>query len=423
MAKKPECKYEYALRGRQVEPAAGYWNFCPRPCVVAVETLRKLTDDPTSPDYFPPYPTDDDVIEEELDELVELSHHRDDPCALVKPKPPRPRLPISKLLNITPPPLGGVLVGRFPGEQIIRTGRGMARAVEAETPGLYHRHALNLLMPMTAWSPPRQALVWAALDVTIASALEAAWYYKWLAAGRDCTARRERPIEYAWREKKALNVLFDRPDELNPAYNLCPDVRPDKHGKFPDNASGTPRHPAYPSGHSTYSGAASELLSFFFGKMKTPAALLAHPELESEPNTTVGKELDRLADNIGMGRLWAGIHWRSDHIQGMKLGRVVARLVIQQLFDMGAVDEKGNVVAFDVCGPVNKKLKNQCDLSEKVACPDDKPPSRDQLIEEAKKIKDACGKPKKGHGPCDSPVEQDKSVSAQYDAGRGVQTS
>jgi hypothetical protein len=34
-----------------------------------------------------------------------------------------------------------------------------------------------------------------------------------------------------------LDVLFDRPDELNPAYNLYPDARPDENGNFPDNHS------------------------------------------------------------------------------------------------------------------------------------------------------------------------------------------
>jgi hypothetical protein len=79
----------------------------------------------------------------------------------------------------------------------------------------------------------------------------------------------------------------------------------------PNPSPGTPRHPSYPSGHSTYAGAASELLSWFFPDYR--------------------EELNRLADNAGMARLWAGIHYRSDHIQGRRLGRTVACLVIDQL--------------------------------------------------------------------------------------------
>jgi hypothetical protein len=83
---------------------------------------------------------------------------------------------------------------------------------------------------------------------------------------------------------------------------------------MPNPSPGTPRHPAYPSGHSTYAGAASELLSWFFPDYR--------------------EEFNRLADNAGMARMWAGIHYRSDHIQGRRLGRTVACLVIRQLEQM-----------------------------------------------------------------------------------------
>jgi len=46
---------------------------------------------------------------------------------------------------------------------------------------------------------------------------------------------------------------------------------------------------------------------------------------------TVGGELNKLASNIGIGRDFAGIHWRSDAIEGMKLGEELAiRFLIEQ---------------------------------------------------------------------------------------------
>jgi membrane-associated phospholipid phosphatase len=214
---------------------------------------------------------------------------------------------------------------RGDGFPVIFNGAELARYFENETPGLAHRQALNYLIRETNWSPPRQALVWEALDVAIYSALNAAWYYKWLSP-RPNTSFRQRPFEFALDNDCPLNVLFDRPvnglgsdsvDDLV-AY---PALAVERNGRRPDffppvpgfinQSPGTPRHPAYPSGHSTYSGAASELLSFFF------------PDYRAD--------FDRLADNIGMARLWAGVHWRSDHVAGMKLGRTVACLVIQQL--------------------------------------------------------------------------------------------
>ena len=409
---KPEpcVVHEYGLMGPQVEPRAGYWMFCAKLRIVSIKELTAVTDKSGGDGFFPPYPDPcskegEAIIQKEIEELVELSKRRDDPCSLTGAAEGKLglRRPISKLLNLTPPPLGGVVVNRFPGEQIIRTGRGMARAVESETPGLFHRHALNYLISTRNWSPPRQALVWAALDVALASALQACWYYKWVSP-RKLTSRRERPIEYAIRNKIPLDVLFDRPDELNPAFNLCPD------GRKPDTMSGTPRHPAYPSGHSTYSGAASELLKFFFGT--TPIFAGAQPSKGTgnapSPNN-VGMELDNMADNIGLGRMWAGIHWRSDHENGMELGRTVARLVLRQLMDMG----------IDLCPPERKPIKDQCDPKQTVECDMSiKPPPREQLEKEAKQFEKDCDKKKPKQDPCARPPQP---MEDSLDANRGVQ--
>lgn len=398
--------HEYSLTGPQVEPSAGLWQFCAKLRIVSIDEMRQFTDNPADDRYFPPYPLDDKTIKAEFKELEELQEHRDDPCFIAtsekcdalpklchfeKDLPGRIgcRRPLSRLWNLCPYPLGGVLVNRLPGWQVVRTGRGLARAVESETPGLYHRHVADFLMKSRNWSPPRQALVWAALDIAIASALQAAWYYKWIAQGREkgaCTAFRERPIEYAVRNGiKTFEVLFDRPDELNPNLMRCPE-------KYP----GTPRHPAYPSGHSTYSAAASEILKFFFGAEDTPPFL--------GPKTSIETELDYLADNIGLGRMWAGVHWRSDHEAGQKLGRVIACLVLQQLASMRTIDKNFNVKTFDLCA---KELAMPCDpCKDKGECNDDKPPLRSKLCDAADAVQKACpptDDTKPPMKPCDPP--------------------
>ena len=57
------------------------------------------------------------------------------------------------------------------------------------------------------------------------------------------------------------------------------------------------------------------------------------------PDLTVGHEVDKLAWNIALARDFAGLHWRSDHAQGLLLGEAVAinilremRLVSHELF-------------------------------------------------------------------------------------------
>jgi membrane-associated phospholipid phosphatase len=389
---------QYDLKGPQVEPDASFWNHCPQLRLVSLKELTAITDDPANPGYFPPYPdpctaTGKDLIQKEFEELQFLMKHRDDPCALEAPcdatalgdKPcwfvkDLPfafgcRQPISALLDLRPAPWGAVLADRPQGQQVIRTGRGMARAVENETPGIFHRHALNYLITTRQWSPPRQALVWAALDVAIASALQAAWYYKWLSP-RFLTSRRPRPIEYALATGQFLDVLFDRPDELNPNYILCPDARPCASSGAV--SPGTPRHPAYPSGHSTYAGAATTILEFFFGMDMTPRFLTG-----CNTTSTIGQELRNMADNIGMGRLWAGIHWRSDHEAGLKLGQVVACLVLRQLHSIcGGM--------FDVCGPMPMMMIDQCNCAQSVPCSPDMPPTIDELKDRAWRCQEGC---------------------------------
>lgn len=298
----PLAARQYCLPGPQVEPGASYWTEPPRvlPGVVSLATLTARTDDPGHPWYFPPYPADPAKVSDEIEELHELASLRDDPEAVVSFESPRRRLGISAFLQLRPPPLGTVFDSQRGAETpVVRTGRELARCFEAETPGLIHRHALNWLLKDVPWSPPRQARVWMALDVTVYSAILAAWHYKWFTARTDVRYR-PRPVEVDYR----VNVL----------YNLAVNATGSGDGarrQTPFPSPGTPRHPAYPSGHSVVGGAASEILSFFF------------------PDFT--EEFAKLADNAGLARLWAGIHYRSDHEEGVRLGRHVARLVIEQL--------------------------------------------------------------------------------------------
>jgi len=266
---------------------------------------------------------------------------------------------------------GEEIDARYP---VIRTGRELARWFESETPGHGHRHALNLLLRDANWSPPRQAWVWAALDITIYSALLAAWYYKWSAGidekkcsqsphgARASVSYRPRPFELDSRVGVLFNHEISRYGDGDGRRRLTPSPSP-----------GTPRHPSYPSGHSTYAGAASELLSWFFPDYR--------------------EQFNRLADNVGMGRLWAGIHCRSDHLQGMKLGRCVACMVIEDL-------KKSNIARDpDDCNP-------PCPQSiDERRGPCDPPPTPEELCELAQERQDCCAG--------EEPAPQDESDAAR----------
>jgi len=72
----------------------------------------------------------------------------------------------------------------------------------------------------------------------------------------------------------------------------------------------TPSHPSYPSAHGCYSGAIAKILEYLF------------------PDEA--KAIHDKADEAALSRLWAGIHFRSDMEVGLKLGRQVADVVIDQ---------------------------------------------------------------------------------------------
>lgn len=338
-AREPEHTYD--LFGPQVEPTGGLWLQSPRPLphVVELEDIRALTEDESSEFYIPPYPKDDEVLKWEIGELKWLARQRDEPRAIrgnYSNGTPFPesmptefrddaRLRLSDFIQLRPPAFGSIFNITRPqpdvanvnqqhllrqrnldyiadtDRPVVRTGRELARMFQDETPGLVHRHALNyLLYKRTELSPVRHARVWMALDITIYTALAAAWWYKWSAPRTH--SLRQRPYEYD--RNNNFRVLFDDFVDDQGVFNKCA-----REAFCP--SPGTPRHPAYPSGHSTYSAAASELLAHFF------------------PNER--EQLELLANNIGTARLWGGVHWRSDHIAGRRLGRAVASLVIKQL--------------------------------------------------------------------------------------------
>ncbi len=96
---------------------------------------------------------------------------------------------------------------------------------------------------------------------------------------------------------------------------------------FPE---GSPTHPAYPAGHAGISGACATILKAFFNEdFVIPNPVVASADGLSlvpyeGPPLTVGGELNKLAANITLGPDIAGVHWRSDSIEGINLGEQVA---------------------------------------------------------------------------------------------------
>jgi hypothetical protein len=76
------------------------------------------------------------------------------------------------------------------------------------------------------------------------------------------------------------------------------------------------------------------LKAFFNGCFVLPAPVVTSSDgltllPYSGPPLTLGNELNKLAANIAMGRDFAGIHWRTDSSEGLKLGETVAIRILQ----------------------------------------------------------------------------------------------
>lgn len=164
------------------------------------------------------------------------------------------------------------------------------------------------------------------------AALEDAWFQKFL------VHRRLRPEEFGGRVHNRLTGDANYP--INPEL-LNSQAVSEVFSKFGTYllpqayAEGCPTHPAYPAGHATYTGAGVTMLKAFFKEsFVIPNPVVASADgLSLLPYSgqplTVGGELNKLAANIALGRDTAGIHWRSDGIEGLKLGEAVAIGILQ----------------------------------------------------------------------------------------------
>jgi membrane-associated phospholipid phosphatase len=166
------------------------------------------------------------------------------------------------------------------------------------------------------------------------AALKASWCQKWL------IHRRLRPEAFGGRLHNHLTQKGEYPIHADLVHSAAPEAVLHATGSYllplayPE---GSPTHPAYPAGHAAIAGACVTVLKAFFNEsfvISNP--LVASPDglsltLYKGSNLTVGSELNKLAANIALARNTAGVHWRSDGIEGLKLGEAVAIGILRDL--------------------------------------------------------------------------------------------
>lgn len=112
-----------------------------------------------------------------------------------------------------------------------------------------------------------------------------------------------------WRPETAIR-------ELTPSLNRHHEPKPD----FIPNMT-SPAHPDYVSGHSAFSGAASTILARFFGEDAIPFSTTSDGLPDVVRHFSSFSEACR---EVGLSRVFGGIHTRSANLAGQDLGRHVA---------------------------------------------------------------------------------------------------
>lgn len=106
----------------------------------------------------------------------------------------------------------------------------------------------------------------------------------------------------------------------------------------------TPSFGSYTSGHSAFSMAGAAVLAAFFGTDDIAFTTDTESPFLASGTTRSFNSFSEAADEAGMSRIYGGIHWMSDNIDGAILGENVASYISTNFFQ--AVPEPSSVLLF-----------------------------------------------------------------------------
>ncbi len=238
----------------------------------------------------------------------------------------------------------------------LRSGRDLGELVHNDVLFQLYLNAALILMGLKApWDPGNpyvgsrtmdgfgtfgQPYFTSMLGVLVTRALETIWFQKWF------VHRRLRPECYAGRVHNVLTGRADYPVNAETLDSEAVRAVFRKYGTYllplayPE---GCPAHPSFGGGHATVAGACVTFLKAFFDEnFVIPNPVIPNNSgLELLPYSgaplTVGGELNKLAANAGLGRDFAGVHWRSD--LSLERGEAVAIQVLREMRESGCYSE------------------------------------------------------------------------------------
>ena len=202
---------------------------------------------------------------------------------------------------------------------------------------------------LATFGPPQILTVLWAVSGTAA---QNQWFQKWN------VHRRLRPETFGGRIHNTLTGKRKYPISDKVLGSKALEETKKKYGTFllpmafPE---GSPVHPSYGAGHATVAGACVTILKAVFDE----DAEVSNPVQPSEDGKTlepykggdkltVGGELNKLAGNVGCGRTYAGVHYRSDNSASYRLGEEFAIQYMKDLSETAIEPFKGyELTTFD----------------------------------------------------------------------------
>jgi hypothetical protein len=166
-------------------------------------------------------------------------------------------------------------------------------------------------------------------------ALKAMWYQKWF------VHRALRPVAYGGLVHNTITGVAKYAIHGDVLHSSAVGQVFAKHGSYLLPAAypeGNPQHPSYGEGHGVIAGACVTALKAFFDEtFVIPKPVVASDDGQSllaytgadAGQINVGGELNKLANNVGLGRDIAGVHWRSDAQQALLLGEAVTISILR----------------------------------------------------------------------------------------------
>jgi hypothetical protein len=121
--------------------------------------------------------------------------------------------------------------------------------------------------------------------------------------------------KYAYNHWRPITAIRAADNDMNPETVADPNW---------ESLIPTPPFPAYISGHSTFSGAASKILAQFYGTDVLPF-LTTSDDVPGQSRSY--DRLSQAANEAGRSRIYGGIHWEYDNQDGLASGRELATYI------------------------------------------------------------------------------------------------